>query len=64
MPENVVTVKVTHKTEIAPTESADIFSLWEASAHNVISCRGGSMKERVEKQTSMVLYNEYIDGVL
>ena len=49
MPENVMTVKVTHKTEITSTEQGDIFSLHEASACKVISCRGGSVKGKSRK---------------
>lgn len=64
MPENVMTVEVTHETEIASPEYGDIFSLREASACHVISYRGGGVKERVEKQTDVVLYNEYNDEVL
>lgn len=64
MPENVMTVEVTHETEIASTESEDIFSLHEAPACSVISCGRGSVKERAEKQTNVVLFSECIDEVL
>lgn len=43
--ENVVTVEAIHNTEIASAEEGDIFSLHEASAHNVISRRGGKEGE-------------------
>lgn len=54
MLKNVMTVEATHKTEIASTEKGDIFSLHEATACNVISCRGAKKGECPEQESKSV----------